>query len=70
MTIKKESSWEIIGEENQKQNKFVKAYILKHFGEYPADPEVANSKALSAYWESLGYKFGTDEESFILPKID
>lgn len=67
MEIKKESNEDIIGEENQKQNQFVKAYILKHFGEHPADPEVATSEALTAYWESLGYKFGEDEKNFILP---
>jgi hypothetical protein len=68
MTINEKSNWDLIGEENRKQNEFVEAYILKYFGERPADPEVAYSKAITAYWELLGYKFGGDEETFILPK--
>lgn len=70
MRIKKESNWDLIGEENRKQNEFVKVYILKHFGSQPVDPVAAYSDALSAYWESLGYKFGGEEETFILPDIN
>lgn len=68
MTINNVMNWDLIGEENRKKNEFVEAYILKHFGKHPADPEVATSEALSAYWELLGYKFGEEEETFILPK--
>lgn len=60
---------DLAGEENRKQNEFVNAYTLEHFGEHPEDEEQARSEALQAYYESLGYSFGTDEDSFILPKL-
>lgn len=55
-------------EENRKQTEFVQVYILEHFGADPDDPVQAHSDALEAYWESRGFKFGQDEESFILPE--
>lgn len=62
--------WEytkIFGEENRKQNEFVKKYMLEHFGEKPKDMALANSDALKAYYKSQGFTFGSDEETFIYP---
>ena len=70
LTIKRDINLDIIGEENRKQNEFITFYILKHFGSQPADPVAAYSNALDAYWESLGYEFGGDKETFILPDIN
>lgn len=57
------------GEESRKMNEFVNAYTLEHFGEHPEDEVQARSDALNAYYGSLGCSFGTDEDSFILPKL-
>lgn len=65
-----EDSWLDAGKMNRKQNEFVNEYIRTHFGEAPADPVYARSQALKAYYDSLGYEFGTEEEEgFILPTI-
>lgn len=53
----------------QEQNEFVEMYIRQHYpneGEY--DQEEARSEALTAYYGLKGYKFGSDDDSFILPK--
>lgn len=57
------------GEANRKMNEFVNTFTLEHFGEHPKDEVQARSDALNAYYESEGYSFGTDEDSFILPKL-
>jgi len=57
------------GEANRKMNEFIHAYTLEHFGEHPEDEVQARSDALNAYYESEGYSFGPDEDSFILPKL-
>lgn len=62
-------SWELAGEQTQKENEFIEAYILEHFGADPPDPVYATSEALKAYHRAIGFKHDTDEESFILPKI-
>lgn len=56
--------------ENAKMSQFIDAYILKHYGKDPKDPEAAQSEALAAYYDQEGYQFGNDEDSFILPKLD
>ncbi|WP_258959367.1 hypothetical protein [Paenibacillus tyrfis] len=61
------SSWELVGEENRKQNAFVEAYIQEHFGPDPEDQVLAMSEALKAYHRSQGLEFGPDEETFTLP---
>lgn len=61
-------SWKLAGEENRKQNEFVKAYIQENFGDTPADPVLATSEVLNAYHKSLGFVFKADEETFILPE--
>lgn len=63
-------NWDVVAAENAKQNEFVNAYILKHFGETPADPVAAQSEALEAFWKEQGFNFEHEEESFILPKIN
>lgn len=55
-------------EENRKQTEFAQAYIQEHFGADPDDIIQAQSDALEAYWKSLGFEFGQDQESFILPE--
>lgn len=62
-------SWERAGEENRKQNEYVVSYIQEHFGLDPDDPVAATSEALKAYYRSICLKFGSDEDSFILPKV-
>lgn len=62
------SSWDVIGAENKDEKTFVELYIRKHFGENPDDPELAQSKALEAYWEEKGFNFGSDEDTFKLPE--
>lgn len=57
-----------VGALNEKQNDFVKDYIMKHFGENPSDVVFAQSEALDAYWKSEGLDFGDGEDTFILPK--
>lgn len=60
-------SWKLAGEENRKQNEFVKAHIQENFGDTPT-PVLATSEALNAYHKSLGFVFKADEETFILPE--
>ncbi|NBD28384.1 hypothetical protein [Paenibacillus glycinis] len=64
MTKSNSLAWE----ENRKQTAFVQAYIQEHFGADPDDIIQAQSDALEAYWKSLGFEFGQDQESFILPE--
>lgn len=50
----------------QEQKEFVERYIQQH--NLIDDEEAARSEALAAYYEFKGYKFGSDDDSFILPK--
>lgn len=59
-----------IGAQNAEQNDFVNRYIEENFGLHPEDPELAQSEALKAYHEKKGYKFGSDEDSFIIPNFN
>lgn len=62
------NNWEAAGQENKSQNDFVNSWIKEHFGDNPENPEQATSEALKAYHASLGFQFGSDADSFILPK--
>lgn len=61
---------DLAGEGNRHQNEFVDAYTREHFWGHPEDEVQARSDALNAYYESEGFSFGLDEDSFILPKLD
>jgi hypothetical protein len=58
------------GDEMAEQAEFVKQYMLQHFGESPADPEMAQSEALEAFWKEKGLKLAPDDDAFHLPKFN
>ncbi|MCY9763546.1 hypothetical protein M5X06_00255 [Paenibacillus alvei] len=48
------------------QADYVHSYNQEHFGNRPIMEE-EQSQALTDYYKSKGYSFGSDEDSFILP---
>lgn len=54
-------------QEMQEQYDFIINYEQLHYSD-GCDPVQLRSDALTAYHDFKGYKFGDDEDSFILPK--